>query len=291
MNPTIENLVFEGGGVLGMAYAGALKVLDDRDMLDGVKRVAGTSAGSLVAMALSLGYNAQEITKIIDGTDFKKFQDHWDPLRIPSKYGLFKGDFLLNYIEQIVADKAGHPALTFRQLSEMGARDLKVFACDLNTCWVQEFSVDQTPDAVVAHCVRASMSIPLFFQAWRFPDSIPNNHIYVDGGAIYNYPIEAFGPDDKTLGFFFQNQTASEINDLEFNHIARYVEVLFKSVMNAQKIDFHENEKQVDRTVFINTHGISATDFKLDDKKKQTLFQSGHDATHDYLNKKTNIPT
>ena len=283
MDQKIENLVFEGGGVLGMAYAGALKVLDDQNILGGVKRVAGTSAGSLVAMALSLGYDAEGIRKIIDDTNFKEFEDHWDPLRIATKYGLYKGDFLLNYIEQIVADKTGNKGLTFRQHAETGGRDLKVFACDLNTSWVKEFSMEKTPDVCIAHSVRASMSIPLFFQAWQFPESNPDNHIYVDGGTIYNYPLEAFEISEKTLGFYFQVPSEGHKTEFEFNHIIKYVEVLFKTIMNAQKINFEGNTEEVQRTVFIDTHGISPVNFKLGDDDKLTLFKSGHDATINYL--------
>jgi hypothetical protein len=36
--PDIENLVFRGGGVKGIAYCGALKVLNDLHLLDNVKR-------------------------------------------------------------------------------------------------------------------------------------------------------------------------------------------------------------------------------------------------------------
>lgn len=283
MDKKIENLVFEGGGVLGMAYAGALKVLDEKNMLSGVKRVAGTSAGSLVAMALSIGYDADGIRSIIDNTNFKDFEDHWDPLRIATKYGLYKGDFLLNYIETIVEDRTGKRDLTFRELAESGGRDLKVYACNLNTSWLKEFSFDKTPDVSIAHSVRASMSIPLFFQAWQFPDGNPDNNIYVDGGTIYNYPIEAFEVSDKTLGFYFQVPKQGTEADFEFHHILKYVEVLFKTIMNAQKINFHRNPEQVKRTVFIDTHGISPVNFKLGSDDKTTLFKSGHDATANYL--------
>ncbi|MBQ0128550.1 MAG: patatin-like phospholipase family protein, partial [bacterium] len=41
-----RNLVFEGGGVRGIAYAGALEVLEEEKILRKIKRVAGTSAGA-----------------------------------------------------------------------------------------------------------------------------------------------------------------------------------------------------------------------------------------------------
>ena len=43
-----RNLVFEGGGVKGIAYVGALEVLDQEGILKDIKRVAGTSAGAMV---------------------------------------------------------------------------------------------------------------------------------------------------------------------------------------------------------------------------------------------------
>jgi len=42
----LENLVFEGGGVKGIAYAGAVQSLKNHSLLEKVKRVAGTSAGA-----------------------------------------------------------------------------------------------------------------------------------------------------------------------------------------------------------------------------------------------------
>ena len=43
---TIKNLVFKGGGVLGIAYAGAIEILEEKQILQQVQRVAGTSAGA-----------------------------------------------------------------------------------------------------------------------------------------------------------------------------------------------------------------------------------------------------
>ena len=55
-----KNLVFEGGGVKGIAYVGALEVLDKEGILKNIKRVAGTSAGAMVAVLVGLNYTATE---------------------------------------------------------------------------------------------------------------------------------------------------------------------------------------------------------------------------------------
>ncbi len=54
------NLIFEGGGVKGIAYVGALTVLEDKDVLQKVKRLGGTSAGAINATLLALKFSLAE---------------------------------------------------------------------------------------------------------------------------------------------------------------------------------------------------------------------------------------
>ena len=56
---TIKNLVFKGGGVLGIAYAGAIKVLEDKQILGQIERVAGTSAGAITAALVNLSLQSR----------------------------------------------------------------------------------------------------------------------------------------------------------------------------------------------------------------------------------------
>ena len=44
--PTYRNRVMEGGGIRDSAYGGALLELEQRDLLRGIERVNGTSAGA-----------------------------------------------------------------------------------------------------------------------------------------------------------------------------------------------------------------------------------------------------
>ena len=75
MHYNFKNLVFEGGGVKGIAYGGALEALDKKGVLSNITRVAGTSAGAINATLLALDYSSAEVSKIIAETDFKKFGD------------------------------------------------------------------------------------------------------------------------------------------------------------------------------------------------------------------------
>ena len=65
---TIKNLVFEGAGVRGIAYAGAIKELENNKLISQIEKVGGTSAGAITAIMLALGYSSDEIGEIISQT-------------------------------------------------------------------------------------------------------------------------------------------------------------------------------------------------------------------------------
>jgi predicted acylesterase/phospholipase RssA len=50
MTAQFRNLIFEGGGVKGIAYVGAMQILQDRGILPEIRRVGGTSAGAINAL-------------------------------------------------------------------------------------------------------------------------------------------------------------------------------------------------------------------------------------------------
>ena len=82
MNYPWRNLVFEGGGVKGIAYVGALSVLEGEWIMTQVERVGGTSAGAITATLVALGYTADEIHGIMKGLDFRRLMDDdWGKLR------------------------------------------------------------------------------------------------------------------------------------------------------------------------------------------------------------------
>jgi len=276
----IKNLAFKGGGVLGIAYAGAITVLEQQGILAGIEKVAGTSAGAITAAMVSLNYSAAEIRTIVNGTSFKSFEDRKDPFRIPITYGLYAGDALLSFIQNQITAKGLPATATFRDFNTNNYKDLHVFATDLNIQDCQEFSFATTPDVVVAEAIRASMSIPIFFKAWQFSNSVPSNHIYVDGGVIYNYPLTAFdtstGANEETLGFYLTDmQDADKDNGLQTGQIEDYIKVLFDTLMDAQVIDFDKDPEMQDRTIKIDDLGISSTNFDLTTDQEEALYQSG----------------
>ena len=70
-----RNLVFEGGGVKGVAYVGVMEVLEQKNILPQIYRVGGTSAGAINAALFSAGYGIEETREILMNLDFNEFKD------------------------------------------------------------------------------------------------------------------------------------------------------------------------------------------------------------------------
>jgi len=77
-----RNLVFEGGGMKGIAYVGALEALGRRGILRDIVRVGGTSAGAINASLFALGFSNSETRSFLNELDFRNFlDDDWGVLR------------------------------------------------------------------------------------------------------------------------------------------------------------------------------------------------------------------
>lgn len=345
MNKNIEtrkyhfrNLVFEGGGVKGIAYVGALEVLDKEGILNGIERVAGTSAGAMVAVLVGLGYSADDLKEILWNLNFKNFMDSsWGIVRNTKRfledYGWYKGDFFRNLMASYIEKKTGNGEATFNDIKKMKEagkpfRDIYLIGADLTTGLSKTFSAKHSPNTKVADATRISMSIPLFFAAVKGVGN--DNHIYVDGGLLDNYAIKTFDqlnlvadknnarrtdyyekineklkakstrtrslgkPNEyvynkETLGFrldakedinMYLNQGSASTKEIK--SLFSYTKALVTALIDAQNnVHLHSDDWQ--RTVYIDTLGIGATDFDISDNKKTMLYETGVDYTEAYL--------
>ena len=294
-----RNLVFEGGGVKGVAYGGVIEVLEQRGITPWITHVAGTSAGSITAALVSAGYTAAEFKQIMMTLDFTKLEDGSDIcgiFRLLRRYGWFKGDAFLKLMEQYIAakTKGGDGRATFRDFKEQGFRDLRVFSTNLSEQRLDEFSFERTPDVAVADAVRMSMSIPFFFEAIRRA----GGDVYCDGGVLDNYPIETYDatstdtgsqpgrtllvrtPNPATLGFHLGTLAQAA---LRIDHFNRFASAVFEAILNLQNILLKTTPGDELRTVFIDNLGIGTTDFRITDAQKKALMEQGRIATTNYL--------
>jgi len=298
-----KNLVFEGGGVKGIAYIGALEVLENKKILSDIERVAGTSAGAIFATLLAVGYSYKEMKELFSKTSFSDFKDDSpffliNVMRLFFRYGWFKGNAFKKWLANAISLKVKED-ITFHELftlKNQGKKELYIIGTDVNTQSSVVFSHESYPNMKVVDAVRISMSIPFFFKAIRGED-----YIYVDGGVYYNYPLNLFDKkrfmsknskkidyNKETLGFRVDSkeeiveELRNKKNRKKIKSFKEYLSALVGGLVdNANKR--HLKDSDWHRTIFLNSLGVSATDFDLSDSLKNNLIESGKVSTLSYF--------
>ena len=230
----------------GIAYVGALEVLDNEGILKNIKRVAGTSAGAMVAVLVGLNYTASEISEVLWSLNFQKFLDDSfgcarDFDRLINEYGWYKGDFFRNLMADLIKDKTGNGEATFKDLAKAKKyRDIYLIGADLSTGFSKVFCNDKTPNVKVADAARVSMSIPLFFRA---VNGINNDgHIYVDGGLLDNYPIKVF--DRASYVSKQKNERTTEYYEKTNKSLSKKYGEIDRYVYNKETLGFRLDSKE-----------------------------------------------
>src|SRR5690625_3178734 len=164
--------VFSGGGVKAFAFIGALEALDEKDLQ--ITRVAGSSAGAIVAGLIAAGYNVHEMKEITENLNLKELLDSdkleklfpflkW--ISLYRSFGLYKGHAFENWLYQLLAKKGIY---TFGDLEE---DSLKLTVADLTLGRLVIIPDDLKkiygilPERYsVAKAIRMSAGLPFFFR-------------------------------------------------------------------------------------------------------------------------------
>ncbi|XP_071136382.1 uncharacterized protein [Mytilus edulis] len=192
-----ENLVFEGGGNKGLAYCGAVKLLEQLGIFPQIKRFAGTSAGAMTAALLAVGYNSNEIEESLSQDLSRIFLDASFGIfsllpNLLTGYGWNPGNRIFQWFGEALAKKSnGNPDITFLELYEKTGRELCIVVTNLNHMIEEYCHVKTTPNMPIRLAVRMSMSIPGMFQATNYTENGETN-TYVDGGVLCNFPIHCY---------------------------------------------------------------------------------------------------
>jgi NTE family protein len=313
--------VFEGGGVKGIAFAGALKAAEQAGTREWVN-VAGTSAGSIVAALLVAGYDADGLRDILQRkTTYSKFADYGPLGRYLGGFlnqfrirGYVPGRYFVSWLrERFQESKLGKPDPTFADvvrddlpagLSEAERESarfrLRVIASDISggrmlvlpddiELYQDERGRSYVKDEFkLVDAVRMSMSYPFLFEPVTLYQA-GKPHYIVDGGLLSNFPIWLFdspNPMRPTWGFRLHGGMGPE--QPPYHKVGRFswqlplTLAMFSSMMDAWD-QWHRSKASGSRTVSIPTGPIKTTDFGLGDPDAQRLYGWGYDAARNFF--------
>lgn len=297
------NLVFSGGGIKGIAYLGAIRALEELGIMQGVHKYAGASAGMIIAALLSIGMNANELYRYMMAVNFKEFLEEsridiehladnpkilLEPLTSAIVLydevfyrGLSDASYFTRWLTHMFKKKGFDDKTTYKQLFDSTGKELYCVLCNLNYGKTVIANHESTPNMPVIASVRASMSIPFIYRPFEW-----EGDIYVDGGTMYNYPIEIFDegcPVDNTLGFILSSkQDIITPKRREDENLWQHIACVYEAVRNvAYEYCFRGGNEY--RTVFIDHKHINTLDFDLTQEEKEMLYNEGYRATYGYM--------
>lgn len=188
-------LVLGGGGALGLAHIGVLKVLHEANVA--VDLVAGTSMGALVGGGYAAGHTPEQLERIVRGADWSNLfagraprdQLHWRRKEEDYRFGRF----------ELGVDRRG---ITLPS-GAIGGQSLQQYFRELARPVSDATDLDRLPlpfrsvatdmvtgarvvlkDVPLDLAMRASMSVPGAFTPLEYGDSL-----LVDGGLVENLPV------------------------------------------------------------------------------------------------------
>jgi NTE family protein len=311
------DLVLEGGGVKGIALVGALAVLEEHGYI--FPRIAGTSAGSIIGALVATGRTAAEMREIMLDTDLRCFRDTSLIDRIPAvgkalsvliDHGIYEGDTFVDWLQQLLppgVDTFGDLKLPDDPSSTLHADQryrLVVMASDVSLGRIARlpwdygkvYGLDVDRQRIV-DAVRASMSIPFFFEPVRLHHGLGrvNEHgrsyhsTLVDGGMLSNFPVEVFDrPDGRaprwpTFGIKLSVRPGSQQVPMVPTGPLSLARAMLGTMTGWYDCMHVDREEVVSRTIFVDTFGISATDFDLTRDDQLRLHESGRRSAEQFL--------
>lgn len=276
--------VFSGGGIKGFSLIGAYEELEAKGFT--FKRLAGTSAGSIIAAFIAAGYTSREIKEIMKETNVQTFLDHrktflpWHLTKWLSLFwrmGLYKGDLLEEWIARKLAVKGVY---TFKDLPPSS---LRVIASDLTAGRLLILPDDLERYGIpketfpVSRAIRMSCSIPYFFEPVKLR-SLSGTNMIVDGGILSNFPIWLFYKSKQktrrpVIGVKLSHRLEEQPKRAIKNGLQLF-EALFVTMKDAHDAKYisRKHEKNI---IFIPMEGTFANEFTLSNEKKDALIEKG----------------
>jgi NTE family protein len=313
--------VFEGGGVKGIAFAGAIRAAEEGVGVREWVNVAGTSAGAIVAALLVAGYDAAQLERILAETPYRRFADYgfggrWigAPLNALRSRGIARGQYFKDWLgERFSESPLGKGDPTFADVRrddlpadlpadqvEIARYRLRVIASDITEGRMlilpddidgyedesgRRFEVDSFP---LVDAVRMSMGFPFFFD----PVTLHRNgrpHLIVDGGLLSNFPVWLFDSPQPvkrpTWGFRLHRGEGPE--SPPYRRVPRpFWPVPLGRAMFFAATEAWDRRMAKDtgvRTVSIPTGEVPTLKFNLTEGERDFLYDSGYRHAREFL--------
>jgi NTE family protein len=309
------DVLLEGGGVKGIALVGAVLELSRHGFR--FERVGGTSAGAMVGSVIvaleRAGEPLQRLDDVARTLDYGRLRDRGlfgrvlgplgflaTGLALALESGIYEGAYLHDWLAGVLRD-LGVEKFGDLRLDDPGAAlppqrryALVVTASDVSAQrfvrlpWDYPLYGLDADDQHVADAVRASASIPFFFEPVTMKGGRGVSTL-VDGSLLSTYPVDLFDRADgqpprwPTIGVRLSSKLGERGSAQPVKGPVSLALALVETALEACQAAHVSNAGDLGRSIFVDTSGVAATDFGITLEQQELLLARGHAAASTFL--------
>ena len=255
-------LVLSGGGAMGFAHIGTLKMLDSLQIP--IDYIAGTSMGGIAAALYAVGYTGKEIEQIARTVDWQKtFTDQPPRGKLPyfqkqdaEKYQLELGikDFLPlgpggAIVGQNIMLLFSRLVFDYADISDFDSLQIPFRCVAVDLITGNEVVLK---GGSLAKAMRSTMAVPSIFSPVEWGDSL-----LVDGGLLNNLPVDVA----QEMGADIVIASTVGNPNKERQEIRSVIDVLSQSFNILRDKTLNANVGDADILVDIKLYGLGPADF------------------------------
>lgn len=269
-------ICLSSGGIKGILMLGCINYYYALKKLDNIKYYSGTSAGSIIAMLLAVGYTPMEILGFTCSDEITRQLANFSIVNITTIHGIYHNSILKDFIDEKIRIKLGGKSPTFSEYyKQYGKYILIPVYCISEPVERRKIycSPDETPDMKIIDAISLSCNIPIIFQKAVYKDKV-----YIDGAYTSHFPLEALKEridynenceDYKILGVNIRNTQYNTDNLLDYI-------LAIQNIPLVEQPHLSGFDNNTDIIELICPKDISVINFNLSSSRKSDLFNDGY---------------
>ena len=286
--PNITSIVVSGGGPFLMYAFGILKESNKTSYwnLSNIKSLYGTSAGAILAVAISLNIEWDVLENYI----VKRPWQNVFKLNINNILNSFHNCGILDIstLEELFSPlfrcKDLSPNITLKELYDYSNIDIHLYSVELDSFELIDFSHTTHPDWRVIEAIYASACLPILFVPFK-----KYGKTYCDGGLLCNYPLEqCIEKCQNTSQIFGINYNVYEtvIQDDNPTLLDYFVKMILKMNNYARLYKNFKTNISIENEVSLKLNSISFYELYLvisDCNARKKMIDDGVSKWHEYI--------
>jgi predicted acylesterase/phospholipase RssA len=261
-------LILSGGGMKGISLLGAIKYLEENNIIDNIDTFIGTSIGGIICILLIIGYKSTDIYKFSEIFDMSNIID----IDINSLFTKFSinNDNVYNLIfDKLLESKNIDPNITLIEFYKKTKKKIICTTACIITKEVEYISYENYPELPLKLLYKMTSAIPLLLPPVEY-----NNKLYVDGGLIDNFPISIID-ESKLENVIGIDLKSDYYKNTEINNIINYF-ITILQIVSIRLMRKYDPEKYKNIIYTINIELNNPFNFNLTKEIKKELFYKGY---------------